>query len=141
MGVVVAALLAVGCAQVDPVLLAVEMPGCVYQGPPTMAEGDVRLSLRLNAVADAGAALVELPGQESVGELSDHLDAVDPRWEHLPEWASTVVEVRIDSGEGGRGGEETLTLAPGTYAVVCIEYPYDGASLAGTAASLRVREG
>jgi hypothetical protein len=139
-GVVLAVLITTACGQVDPVLLTVAMPGCVYQGPPTMVAGDARVSLRLNGLGDAGVALVERGRQETHDDLVQYLETVDGSWSERPEWVSAVVELRVDGGQGSQGAQETVTLDPGTYSVVCLEHRDDLDPLASAAASLEVRE-
>lgn len=112
-------LLLVACGQVDPVLMPVSMPECIYQGPSSMREGDARVSLTFNGIGESGVALVELAGEGRFDELTAHFEA-DPRWSERPSWVSPVVELRLDSG--GEGVQETVALSAGSYAVVCIEY-------------------
>lgn len=140
LGVFLAVVITTACGQVDPVLLTVAMPECVYQGPPTMAQGSARVSLQLNGLGDAGVALVELSRQQTHDNLVRHLETVERRWAGLPGWASVVVELRVDSDTGAQGAHETVTLGPGTYSVVCLEHSPGLEPSARPAASLEVRE-
>lgn len=112
------------CGQVEPVLLAVGMPGCAYQGPASMREGEISLSLTLNGLSDVGAAVVELGNDNTYEELETFL-ATDTPWEDRPGWVVPIIELRLDDTEGRDGVEGTVDLDEGSYAVVCIEHPYD----------------
>lgn len=135
LGSMLLATLLVACAQVDPVLMPVSMPDCVYPGPSSMHEGTVRLSLTLNGITDAGVALVELSANHTPADLADHFE-IDAAWEHRPSWISVRAELRLDSAQGADGVDETVALREGSYAVVCIDYTHDVA--ARVAGPLRV---
>lgn len=131
------ATLLVACGQVDPVLMPVSMPECIYQGPSSMREGSVRLSLTLNGMADAGVALVEIDQDHTPAALSDHL-AGAAGWENAPSWVSTRAELHLDSASGRDGVDETVALTEGSYAVVCIDYSHR--ATARVAGLLRVED-
>ncbi len=138
---VVLALILAACGQVEPVLLAVGMPGCAYQGPASMREGEVSLSLTLNGLGDVGAAVVALGDDNTYEELQTFL-ATDTPWEARPGWVAPVIELRLDDTEGLDGVEGTAQLDEGSYAVVCIDHPYDQEDSRATAASpLSVKPG
>ena len=104
-----------------------------------MKEGNVRVSLTLNGLADSGVALVELTGEESYQDLMRHFEGAG-HWEGRPPWVDTVVELRLDPGQALDGVEETTILDEGHYGLVCIYHPYDGSpATARVAASLEVR--
>jgi len=131
--------LVLSCGQVDPVIMTVAMPDCVYQGPISIMEGNVRLSLTLNGLGDAGAGLVRFPGDETYDSLVDHLGKVSDRWDDLPSRVEPLVELRLSDREGVDGVEETTRLDAGRYAVICIDHPYDGSdAIARLATSLEV---
>lgn len=114
------------CGQVDPVIMHVTMPDCTYQGATSMLEGEVSLSLSLNGLADAGARLVELTGDHTYADLKSHLEVVSPNLDELPEWADDVIDLRLADFEGKEGVEDTARVPDGDYALLCIDYPYDG---------------
>ena len=130
------------CGQVEPVLLPVTMPDCVYQGASAMDEGMARLSLAANGLGRFGVALVEVPAETAAADVEDHLAEVGNTWGRLPEGATTRVVLRLDDTLGVDGVEESLPLRAGSYALLCIEFPYGdakpGARLAGM---LRVGDG
>jgi hypothetical protein len=131
--------LVLSCGQVDPVIMTVAMPDCVYQGPISIMEGNVRLSLTLNGLGDAGAGLVRFTGEETYDSLVDHLGTVSDRWDDLSSRVEPVVELRLSDREGVDGVEETARLDAGRYAVICIDHPYDGSdATARPATSLEV---
>ncbi|MGH3649861.1 MAG: hypothetical protein ACRDU9_04060 [Acidimicrobiia bacterium] len=115
------------CGQVEPVLMPVSMPECIYQGVSSMEEGSARLSLTLNGLGEAGVALVRLTGEKTYDDLVEHLGSVSGAWDRRPDWVTTEIELRLDASQGLVGVEETRTLDEGAYAIVCIAYPYDGA--------------
>lgn len=110
------------CGQVEPVLMPVSMPECIYQGPSSMSIGNASVSLTLNGIGDAGVALVRLVDDETHSDLEAHLATIGDRWADRPEWVTTVLELRLDSSQGLDGVDETMTLQAGSYAVVCIDH-------------------
>lgn len=124
-----------GCSQVEPVLLPVTMPDCLYQGTSGMEVGTARLSLAANGLGQFGAALVEVEAETTAADIEEHLTAVGETWGELPEGATTRLLLRLDDSLGVDGIEETVPLRTGRYAVFCIVFPYGegepGASLAG----------
>ncbi|HJQ76250.1 MAG TPA: hypothetical protein VJ948_03200 [Acidimicrobiia bacterium] len=129
------------CGQVEPVLVAVSMPDCAHQGATSMEEGEARLILTLNGLADVGLALVEITGDRDYQDLVEHLTTA-PRWDRPPPWVTEVASLRIDGGIGVDSVEETLDLEEGLYAVVCLDHSSEEAgSLGQPAAPLLVRAG
>lgn len=127
------------CGQVEPVTLAVSMPDCVATVPSAMREGDASVSLTLNGLSDSGVALVRLDGERTHDDLTAHFER-NNRWSSRPPWAVVVVELRLDAGQGLDGVEETVTLDEGSYAMVCIDHPYDAAeATARVAAPMEVK--
>lgn len=112
----------VACGQVDPVLMPVGMPECIYRGPSSMGAGNASVSLNLNGIGDAGVVLARLTGQETHVDLERHLESVEGRWEDRPDWIDGLVELRLDSGQGVDGVEETVSLPEGDYALICVDY-------------------
>lgn len=121
------------CGQVEPVLLHLSMPDCTYQGTTSMVEGEVSLSLSLNGLADAGARLVELTDENTYAELETHVEDVSADVDRLPEWIEDVIDLRLADFEGVDGVQGTDRVGPGSYALLCIDYPYDE-----TAATVRL---
>jgi hypothetical protein len=117
--------LAPGCAQVDPVLAHVTMPDCTYQGTTSMVEGEVSLSLSLNGLVDAGASLVELNEDRTYEDLESHVEEVSADLDDLPAWVEGVIDLRLADFEGREGVEDTERVSEGSYAILCIDYPYD----------------
>lgn len=142
MAFLVTSLLGAACGQVDPVLLPVSMPECVYQGASSMHEGNARVSLTLNGLGSVALALVEITDDMTYDDLADHLETRAGSWETAPGWVATELELSLDDAQGLDGVDETVTLDPGSYALVCIDHPYgDGAVTARVAASLEVTPG
>lgn len=112
------ALAVVGCGQVEPVLLSVSMPDCVYQGTNRMRAGEVALSLTLNGIADAGVLLVELT--DGYDDLERYLEAPSSG---LPPWGDVILELELSSAEGIDGVAGTRELQSGKYALVCVDDP------------------
>jgi len=123
------------CGQVEPVLLPVTMPDCLYQGTSAMEAGTARLSLAANSLGRFGVALVEVESETTAADVEEHLTAVEETWGQLPEGANTRLLLRLDESMGVDGVEETVPLRPGSYALICIVFPYGegepGARLAG----------
>lgn len=113
--IVVAAMSIAGCGQVEPVTMAVTMPDCVYQGQNQMSEGDVSVSLSLNGITEATVVLVELTDEHTYAELGQTIGS------GLPSWAQPVVEVGLSTSDALDGVEETVSVGPGDYALVCID--------------------
>lgn len=129
----------VACGQVEPVLMHVTMPDCTYQGVAEMEEGEVSLSLSLNGLADAGAVLVELTSGHTFEDLETHLDSVSNELDDLPDWVVELISLRLADTEGRDGIEGSERLRAGSYAVLCIDYPYDdGAHTVSVAGPLEV---
>lgn len=128
------------CGQVEPVLFAVSTPDCAHSGATSMKEGEARLILTLNGLADAGLTLVELTGDHEYQDLVEHLSNT-PQWDRSPPWVSEVASLRIEDGLGVDSVEETLHLDAGAYALVCLDHPTNGAgATAQPAAPLLVRD-
>lgn len=131
-------LVVTACGQVEPVLAHITMPDCTYQGTTSMEEGEISLSLGLNGIADAGAILVELAGDNTYDDLVRHIDVSDDLSD-LPNWVETVIDLRLSDFEGVEGVESSTNLSAGSYAVICVDYPYEeGAPLVRLAAPLEV---
>jgi hypothetical protein len=113
-------LLLAACGQVEPVILAVSMPDCTYRGATQMEPGEASLSLSLNGLGSARALLVELEDGHTHVELSAHIDQTDG-WEDRPEWIRPVIDLELSDADGVDGTEDSSRLAPGDYAVVCID--------------------
>lgn len=128
---VVAVLLISACGQVEPVTVAVSMPDCVYRGADRMREGDASVSLTLNGIADARADLVLIAEGHSYSEFVEVLANTG----EVPTWAEPVVELELSQDDGLDGVEETVSLAAGSYALLCVSE--DGVR---PATSLTVRE-
>lgn len=120
------ALALVACGQVEPVLLPVSMPECIYSGPAVMEEGSASLSLRINGLGEAAVLVVGIEDGHEVEDLATHLTDVSDQWTERPDWLSTRVEVRLSSAEGLSGREKTVQLRPGQYAVVCVDHTGEG---------------
>lgn len=129
----------VGCGQVDPVLMPVSVPECIYGGPSAMEEGNARVSLNLNGIGDAGVVLVELASERTYADLERHFTN-DGRWAGRPTWISGLLELRLDSSQGLDGLEETVELTAGNHAIVCLDYSGDEA-MARPAGRLVVEKG
>lgn len=113
------------CGQVEPVLMHVTMPDCTHQGPTSMVDGELSLSLSLNGLVDAGARLVELTGDRTYSDLESHIDEVSADLSDLPPWAQEVIDLRLSASQGMDGVEDTARVAEGDYALLCVDYPYD----------------
>ena len=120
--------LLVACGQVDPVVGALSMPDCTYQGPVAMEEGNVRVILTRNGLGNSGAALVEIGGDGTYADLEMHLRDISDRWDQRPAWLSTRLFLTLDDREAIDGVEDTTRLSEGSYALLCVDYPYDGDS-------------
>lgn len=119
-------LVVAACGQVEPVLAHVTMPDCTYQGATSMEEGEISLSLTLNGLADSGVVLAELADGNTYDDLANHFDAVSNELSELPAWVEPVIELRLSDFEGVEGVEESAGLEAGSYAMICVDYPYDG---------------
>lgn len=127
------------CGQVEPVLVRVSMPDCAHQGATSMEEGEMSLILTLNGLGDAGLVLVELADDREYADIVEHLRE-NPRWSGPPSWTSEVTSLRIEGGIGIDSVEETLRLAAGRYALVCVDRSTEEGALAQPAAQLEVRD-
>jgi len=119
--------LAVGlgaCADPDPQLMVVRMPGCVFQGPSSMDPGSLRITLRAEGLGVYGLVLLRLPGSRSYDDLVEHVEARDGVWDP-PDWATLAADLKVGDEGQDPSTSETVELGDGEHAVVCIEYPYD----------------
>ena len=138
----VLALVVAACGQVEPVLAHVTMPDCTYRGATTMEEGEISLSLTLNGLANAGVVLVRLDGDKGYDDLAGHIDSVSDELAGLPNWVETLIDLRLSDFEGVDGVEGSAGLEAGSYALICVDYPYDdGPPLVRLATPLDVDEG
>jgi hypothetical protein len=119
-------LVVAACGQVEPVLAHVTMPDCTYQGATSMKEGEVSLSLSLNGLADAGVILGAIGAEHTYRDLETHLAGVSDELEDLPEWLEGVIDLRLSDAQALDGVEDTVRVRAGSYAVICVDYPYDG---------------
>lgn len=129
------------CGQVEPVLAHVTMPDCTYQGANSMDEGEISLSLTLNGLANAGVMLGAIAEEHTYEELETHLTEVSAELGSLPTWLEGVIDLRLSDAQALDGVEDTAHLRAGIYAVICVDYPYDGGEpLVRLATSLDVEE-
>ena len=126
------------CGQVEPILMPVSMPECIYGGPSSMKEGTARLSLSLNGLGEAGVALIRLSGDKTYDDLVEHLGSLSGAWDRRPDWVTTEMELSLDDGQGLDGVEETRSLDEGDYAIVCFGYPDGADAEVSPAAALEV---
>lgn len=134
-------LVVTACGQVEPVLAHVTMPDCTYQGPTSMEEGEISLSLSLNGLADAGVVLVELVDDTTYDDLATHIETVTDQLSDLPPWVEEIIDLRLSDFEGVGGVESSADLSAGDYGVICVDYPYDeGEPLVRPATPLDVKE-
>ncbi len=127
-----------GCGSDDPEVMTVSMMECVYQGPRSMDAGDARITLTLHGLGMAGVSLLELGEGRTYDDLEDHFESVDAKWEERPPWTTSRALLRA-SDETVSSRSTTITLSAGSYALVCIDYPYgDGDAMARVAASVTV---
>lgn len=132
-------LVVAACGQVEPVLAQITMPDCTYQGATTMKEGEISMSLTLNGLANAGVVLARLGGANSYDDLARHVDSVSDELADLPSWTETMIDLRLSDFEGVDGVEGSADLEAGSYAVICVDYPYEeGAPLVRLATPLEV---
>ena len=128
----------IACGQVEPILMPVSMPECIYGGPSSMKEGTARLSLSLNGLGEAGVALIRLSGDKTYDDLVEHLGSLSGAWDRRPDWVTTEMALSLDDGQGLDGVEETRSLDEGDYAIVCFGYPDGADAEVSPAASLEV---
>lgn len=123
------------CGQVEPVIMAVSMPECTYQGPVRMEEGEVSLSLSLNGLGRARVLLVELEDGHEYGEVEEQLEE-STDWDSRPEWLRPVIDLQLSDAQGVAGVEDTAHLTAGQYVVVCVD---EGSGEGRPASPLEVR--
>lgn len=134
-------LVVAACGQVEPVLAHVTMPDCTYQGATSMQEGEISLSLTLNGLANAGVVLAELDGDNTYDELANHIDAGSNGLSDLPTWVDEVIDLRLSDFEGVEGVESSAELVAGSYALICVDYPYEeGEPVVRLAAAVEVEK-
>lgn len=113
----VSLLVVTACGQVEPVLLPVSMPECIAQGPDSMREGSVSVSLTVNGLGEARVDLLELTGGHSYEDLTDAV-AVQGQ---VPEWAIGVLSLELGPSEGVDGVSDEVRLDEGEYAIACLD--------------------
>ena len=91
-----------------------------------MEEGVVSLSLSLNGLADSGVILAEMTSERTYEELETHLSEVSTGLGDLPSGVDVVIELRLSDTEGLDGIRDEARLRTGDYALLCVDYPYDG---------------
>jgi hypothetical protein len=112
----VALVLAVAaCGQVEPVQMSVSMPDCIAQGPDSMREGLLGMSLTLNGLSPAEVDLLEITGEHGYAELGDEIESTGT----VPSWAETVITLALSPDDGVDGVYEESMMEEGEYAVLC----------------------
>lgn len=115
------------CGQIEPVLMTVSMPDCTYQGADEMQEGRARLSLTLNGIGEWGTALLRLEDDHTFDDFTETANE-NAELAAVPSWARSVIELRLSDEEGRDGVDSERVLDEGTYAVICIYVPDEGAA-------------
>lgn len=128
--VLLLSLLLTACGQVEPVLLTVSMPDCTLRGPMAMQPGEASLSLSLNGLGTAQAALVEPVDGHSHDELAAYLEE-NGAWEDRPGWLRPVIDLELSDTDGINGIADHADLGVGEYVVVCVDLETGSARVAG----------
>jgi len=97
---------------------------CQFDGPSSVDEGQVRLTLQRTGLGDYGAAVVRFGDGRGTGDLIAHFETGSRYWDDRPDWidVSYILETRDeDLTRDDHTGETTLmSLDPGEHALVCI---------------------
>lgn len=107
-----------------PTLLVNDL--CEFDGPTSVDEGEVRLTLQRTGLGDYGAAVVSLAEGHVPDDLTDHFETVSSDWDDRPDWIEVdyLLETRDEdlTPEDHVGETTVMTLVPGEHTVVCINY-------------------
>ncbi len=120
--VAVLSLMVAACGQVEPVIMTLAMPDCVYQGPSEMHPGEAQLTMTLNGIGEWGSALVKITGDHTYKELREHVETVSDVWGRRPDWVRPVITLSLSDADAVDGVDGRADVDKGAYAVVCLDH-------------------
>lgn len=131
-------LILVACSASDTSEMVVNANSCAHEGPETMIEGDIRVSVSMSGLGNAGVSIVRLDEEKTLADLVAYHEQTPDAVENPPGWIETQVTMRIGDRYAATGDSQTIALTPGEYVVLCLDYPYEDPAVANDMWALRV---